>query len=89
MMPRTTTKPVRNWSGATLVHMPPTSRDDTVVFSVRMPRAMHQRLRAVAEADLSSVNRSVLVAVERYLAQMEGAPRADGSPQDKAVRRAR
>jgi predicted HicB family RNase H-like nuclease len=42
-----------------------------VVFSVRMPRALHRRLAAVAQDDDSTVNRAVIVAVRRYVRAWE------------------
>lgn len=50
--------------------MVPMPKADTVVFSVRMPRELHERLLAVARNDYSTVNRSIVVAVERYIRQM-------------------
>jgi predicted transcriptional regulator len=51
--------------------MVPVPKRDTVVFSVRMPRELHERLAEVAAADYSTVNRSVVVAVEQYVRRME------------------
>jgi hypothetical protein len=47
------------------------ARPDSVVFSVRMPRALHQQLAMAAQADDSSVNRAVIVAVRRYVRAAE------------------
>jgi predicted DNA-binding protein len=58
--------------------MVPMPKADTVVFSVRMPRELHARLLAVAQTDYSTVNRSIVVAVERYIRQMQARrPKAD------------
>jgi hypothetical protein len=62
-------QPGRNHLGATLV---PMARDDTVVFSVRMPRELHQQLHEVAKADDSSVNRTLIVAARQYVRRWEG-----------------
>ena len=67
MEPLTAAQPQRNLPGATMVPMP---REETVVFSVRMPRDLHERLVKVSRADHSTVNRSIVVAVERYIRQM-------------------
>ena len=45
---------------------------DDVVTTVRLPRGLHEKLARVAEADHSSINRSVVVAVERYVRAWEG-----------------
>jgi predicted DNA-binding protein len=59
-----------------MVPMPPT---DTVVFSVRMPKELHQRLVELSRADYSTVNRSIVVAVERYIRQMKARQPKDAS----------
>ena len=63
MEPPTAAQPLSNHPGARMVPMP---KADTVVFSVRMPR----ELQEVARAERSSINRTVVVAVERYIRQL-------------------
>jgi predicted HicB family RNase H-like nuclease len=51
--------------------MVPMPKADTVVFSVRMPRELHAQLLAVAQSDYSTVNRSIVVAVQQYVHRMQ------------------
>ena len=67
MQPLTEPQPRSNRPGVTLVTMP---REDSVVFSVRMPRDLHQELLEVARADDSTLNRALVVAARRYVRQM-------------------
>ena len=50
--------------------LPKDDNGTSVVFSVRMPRELHERLAEFSRTDYSTVNRSIVVAVERYLRQM-------------------
>ena len=68
MEPLTETQPRSNRAGVTLVPMP---KEDSVVFSVRMPRELHQKLLEVSRADDSTLNRTLVVAARRYIRQME------------------
>ena len=49
------------------------------LFSVRMPRDLHQQLLEVARADDSTLNRTLVVAVRRYVEQMR-APQGEAGP---------
>ena len=64
----TEAQPTSNRAGVTLVPMP---KEDSVVFSVRMPRELHQKLLEVSRADDSTLNRTLVVAARRYIRQME------------------
>jgi hypothetical protein len=66
--PLTDTQPIANRAGVTLVPMP---KEDSIVFSVRMPRELHQKLLEVSRADDSTLNRTLVVAARRYIRQME------------------
>lgn len=41
--------------------------DTPVEFSVRLPAPMHRQLRALADRELSTLNREVLIAVRAHL----------------------
>jgi hypothetical protein len=43
------------------------SARDTVEFSVRMPKPTHTKLKRLAERELSTLNREILVAVRAHL----------------------
>jgi hypothetical protein len=71
MEPLTVAQPNRNLSGmpgGTLRDVP---KGGSVIFSVRMPEDLHEELRRFAQSDDSTVNRSIIVAVRRYLRQMK------------------
>jgi predicted transcriptional regulator len=46
-------------------------KGDTVTITVRLPAAIDQKVREVAHSEHSSVNRTVVVAVERYIRAWE------------------
>ena len=46
-------------------------KEDSIVFSVRMPRELHQKLLEVSRADDSTLNRTLVVAARRYIRQFE------------------
>jgi len=47
-------------------------KEDKVTITVRLPVEMDKKLREVAHSEHSSVNRTVVVALERYIRAWEG-----------------
>ena len=47
-------------------------KDEKSTISVRLPLDLDRKLREVAESERSSVNRTVVIAVERYIRAWEG-----------------
>ena len=54
-------------------------KDDKVTITVRLPADMDRKIREVAHTEHSSVNRTVIVALERYIRAWEGRQLRAGS----------
>ena len=54
-------------------------KDQKVTITVRLPADIDRKLREVAHTEHSSVNRTVLVALERYIRAWEGRQQRAGT----------
>ena len=55
-------------------------KDQKVTITVRLPADIDRKLREVAHTEHSSVNRTVLVALERYIRAWEGRQQRAATP---------
>jgi predicted transcriptional regulator len=54
-------------------------RGDKVTITVRLPADIDKKIREVAHSEHSSVNRTVLIALERYIRAWEGRQQRAGA----------
>ena len=54
-------------------------KDQKVTITVRLPVEMDRKIREVSHSEHSSVNRTVIVALERYIRAWEGRQQRAGT----------
>jgi predicted HicB family RNase H-like nuclease len=54
-------------------------KGEKVTITVRLPAEIDRKIRQVAQSEHSSVNRTVIIALERYIRAWDGRQRRDAT----------